>query len=48
MIVDIGGGELFVARESGFPDVRVGDHVTIDLRDAVRHVFDVETGLRRG
>jgi sn-glycerol-3-phosphate import ATP-binding protein ugpC 2 len=48
VIVDIGGGELFVARESGFPDVRVGDHVTIDLRDAVRHVFDIETGLRRG
>ena len=48
VIVDIGGGELFVARESGFPEVRVGDHVTIDLRDAVRHVFDIETGLRRG
>jgi len=48
VIVDIGGGELFVARESGFPEVRVGDHVTIDLRDAVRHVFDIETGLRCG
>lgn len=46
IIIDLGQGNLFVTRENGFPELRVGDPVRLDLRSATRHAFDYDTGVR--